>query len=313
MNISLRHLKAFVAVARTGSFTAAAASLNLSQSSLTKTIRELEHEIHLQLFERTTRQTAMTTAGQTFLPSAIRLLNDFDLAMADLQAQARGSSGTVRIAAGLAFSSTVLPRVVRELQLHHPGISLTLTDDTSGGVIRRIASGDVDIGVGSYVGAAQDILEIRHLLRARLGLLFPPGYAHIPSIVSPAHLDTYPIIRDVEDSSIATVLRKHAPAVWSSLSDRIVATNLDLQLSLVREGVGACALSALAASHPSAITMPFRLIEGEGFERDIYIFTRKGLPLSPAASTLISILQSVLPHIGFIEGVVLSNHVPPPR
>jgi DNA-binding transcriptional LysR family regulator len=307
MNVSLRHLRAFVAIARAGNFTAAAARLNLSQSSLTKTIRELEREINLSLFERTTRQTSMTPTGQTFLPNAVRLLNDFDLTLADLRAQSRGNSGTVRVAGGLAFSSTVLPRVIRELRTHHPHISVTLTDDTSGGIIRRIASGEVDIGIGSYVGAAQDILGIRRLMRARLGVLFPAGYSHVPTRVSMMELDKYPLMKDVEDSSIATAMRKNLPALWSGLDSGITVTNLDLQISLVREGVGACILSALAASHPSARSMPFRLIDQSDLWRDVYLFTRKGAQLTPAAETLVSVLCEVLPRLDFVEGVTLDS------
>lgn len=292
-----------MAVARAGNFTAAASSLHLTQSSLTKTIRELEQEINLVLFERTTRQTHMTATGQTFLPNAVRLLNDFELTLADLRAQSHGTSGTVRIAAGLAFASTVLPRVLRELQARHPGISVSLTDDTSGGVIRRISSGEVDIGIGSYVGAAVNVLAIRRLLRARLGVLFPAGYVHVPSQVSTEDLERYPIMKDVEDSSIATSMRKNLPATWSKVDNTITVTNLDLQISLVREGVGACILSALAASHPSARAMPFRLMEDSGLYRDVYLFTRKGVSLSPAATTVVKIMEEVLPHLNFVEGV----------
>ena len=305
MNVSLRHLKAFVAIARAGNFTAAASMLNLSQSALTKTILDLEREINMPLFERTTRQTSMTPTGQYFFPNAVRLLNDFDLTLADLRAQSRGQSGTVRIAGGLAFSSTVLPRVIRELRTRNPNISLSLTDDTSGGIIRRISAGEVDIGVGSYVGAAQDVLGVRRLLRARLGVLFPAGYAHVPARVSTAELDKYPIMKDVEDSSIATSMRKNMPTVWSALNSSITVTNLDLQINLVREGVGACILSALAASHPAARAMPFRLIDESDLYRDVYLFTRKGAALSPSASTVISVLEEVLPRLDFVDGVTL--------
>ena len=93
MNISLRHLRAFSAVAEAESFTAAARQLFLTQSTLTKTIRELEQEIGLALFERTTRKVVLTTQGNAFLPVARRLLNDFELLLSDLREKSAGSSG----------------------------------------------------------------------------------------------------------------------------------------------------------------------------------------------------------------------------
>jgi DNA-binding transcriptional LysR family regulator len=120
-------------------------------------------------------------------------------------------------------------------------------------------------------------------------------------------LDKYPLMKDVEDSSIATAMRKNLPALWSGLDSGITVTNLDLQISLVREGVGACILSALAASHPSARSMPFRLIDQSDLWRDVYLFTRKGAQLTPAAETLVSVLCEVLPRLDFVEGVTLDS------
>lgn len=118
-------------------------------------------------------------------------------------------------------------------------------------------------------------------------------------------LDKYPIMKDVEDSSIATSMRKNLPAIWSALDSGITVTNLDLQLNLVREGIGACILSALAASHPSARSMPFRLIDQDDLYRDVYLFTRKGAQLTPAAEILIAVLCEILPRLDFVEGVTL--------
>jgi DNA-binding transcriptional LysR family regulator len=112
-------------------------------------------------------------------------------------------------------------------------------------------------------------------------------------------------MKDVEDSSIATSMRKNMPTVWSALNSSITVTNLDLQINLVREGVGACILSALAASHPAARAMPFRLIDEGELHRDVYLFTRKGATLSPSAATVISVLEEVLPRLDFVDGVTL--------
>ena len=169
MNISLRHLRAFVAVAEAASFTTAARQLFLTQSTLTKTIRELEQEIGLTLFERTTRKVALTTQGNAFMPVARRLLNDFELLLSDLREKSAGSSGSVYVASSLAFASCVLPEVLKRLKQDYPCIHVRLLDDTSGGVVRRIESGEVDIGIGSYVGAAGNKLDKRKLLSARLG------------------------------------------------------------------------------------------------------------------------------------------------
>ena len=84
-------------------------------------------------------------------------------------AKSAGSSGSVYVASGMAFASCVLPEVLKRLKRDYPCIHVRLLDDTSGGVVRRIESGEVDIGIGSYVGAAGNKLDKRKLLSARLG------------------------------------------------------------------------------------------------------------------------------------------------
>ena len=76
MNLTLRQLRAFAAVAETGSFTAAARQLHLTQSALSVLVRELEREIGVQLLDRHTRRVQLSEAGREFLPSVHRLLGD---------------------------------------------------------------------------------------------------------------------------------------------------------------------------------------------------------------------------------------------
>ncbi|MCD5361090.1 LysR family transcriptional regulator [Chromobacterium aquaticum] len=306
MNISLRHLRAFVAVAEASSFTTAARQLFLTQSTLTKTIRELEQEIGLTLFERTTRKVALTAQGNAFMPVARRLLNDFELLLSDLREKSAGSSGSVYVASSLAFASCVLPEVLKRLKQDYPCIHVRLLDDTSGGVVRRIESGEVDIGIGSYVGAAGNKLDKRKLLSARLGVMFPPGSQLPTGPLSGPSLRDLPLLQDEGDTSIMATLAHSLPGLWLQVNSKITVTNLDIQFALIRAGVGACVLSALAASHPTARDLPYRLLEAVGLQRDIHVFTRRGVPLSPAAFTFLQVLEEVLPDIAFHPGVTLA-------
>lgn len=305
MNVTLRHLRTFVAVAKQGSFTRAAATLCVSQPTVTKTIIELESVIGVPVFERSTREISLTPYGSTLLSDAAKILNDLDIALESINSQISGYTGKLRFACGLAFASAVMPQVIKTLNAKDPRIQVELIDDTSGGVIRRIESGEVDLGVGSYVGTAANVLKVHHLLSARLSVLFPPGYQNIPSAVTPEDLVGMPILRDFEDSSIAATMRASEPDTWGRMTQRVSVSNLDLQISLVREGVGACIMSAVAASHSAARGMAFRLISSPELKRDIYIFSRLNAHLSPAAARLLDILLETLPTIDFVDGVEL--------
>jgi DNA-binding transcriptional LysR family regulator len=303
MNITLRQLRAFVTVAGTGSFTAAARELHLTQSTLTKTIAEFESAVSLQFFERTTRRVRLTEDGQAFLPVAKRLLQDCDLSLEDLRQKSLGKSGTIRIACGIAFATTVLPEALKRFRASRPDVNVHLTDDTSGGVLRRLASGEADLGFGSMVSELAESLASFWLLRARLGVLFPPDSAPAPERIPLSSLHGLPLIRDSMDSSIAGALLAQGIDMRHRIKGTVEVSNLAVQFAMVRSGAGACVLSALAASHPSAEGLAFRLIEAPEIFRDIHAFHRKERMLPPAADAFVRELRATLPALGLREGV----------
>jgi DNA-binding transcriptional LysR family regulator len=97
MNVELRHLAHFVAVAEERNFTRAARRLHLVQSALSVSIRSLEHELHAPLFERTTREVTLTDAGRTLLPEARRTLDAAADAQAAVLGAQEGLRGTLRL------------------------------------------------------------------------------------------------------------------------------------------------------------------------------------------------------------------------
>ncbi|MCF3948439.1 LysR family transcriptional regulator [Acidiphilium sp. AL] len=125
--MELRHLRYFVAVAETLSFTAAAARLRVSQPPLSQQIRDLERELGVALFERTSRRVGLTAAGAAFLDHARAILDQAELAAEQVRAIGRGHMGSLeigltgsvlggRLGALLAAYSACYPKVA--LRLH---------------------------------------------------------------------------------------------------------------------------------------------------------------------------------------------------
>src|SRR3954447_17169033 len=105
---TLDDLLAFVAVAREGSFTKAAAKLGVSQSALSHTIRGLEERLGLRLLTRTTRSVAPTGAGERLLLSIGPRLDEIESELAALSALREKPAGTIRINAGEHAADAVL-------------------------------------------------------------------------------------------------------------------------------------------------------------------------------------------------------------
>ena len=96
-------LRAFVATAQTGSFTAAANQLGVSNRLTSKYVAELEARLGVRLFQRTTRRVGLTPAGEDLLARAPALLDDLDELLSGVAEGSRGLSGVIRISAPLTF------------------------------------------------------------------------------------------------------------------------------------------------------------------------------------------------------------------
>ncbi|MGW3472907.1 LysR family transcriptional regulator [Saccharopolyspora sp. NPDC000995] len=113
MNVELRNLRAFVAVAETANFTRAAEKLMIAQPSLSYTIRQLEAQLGFRLFARTTRSTALTPAGELFLGEARAVLDRLDQAMDVARRMAYGEAGTLRIGYLIGAAVDLVPSILR--------------------------------------------------------------------------------------------------------------------------------------------------------------------------------------------------------
>ncbi len=140
-------LRDFLAVTRTGSLSAAAQELAVSQPALTKSIRRLEHHYGVALFERRARGMALTSFGETLLGHAKLIDAQCRFADVEMQAFAQGKGGRIRVGAGLFFGATILPIAIVELQKRLPGLQVDLDVGVNTVIHPRLFAGDLDIVV----------------------------------------------------------------------------------------------------------------------------------------------------------------------
>ncbi|NYI00813.1 LysR family transcriptional regulator [Cupriavidus plantarum] len=157
MNVSLPQLKAFAAVARQKSFTRAAAELGLTQSAISRSVRELEEEIDQRLFDRTTRQVELTDAGAHLSQRICHLIEEVEQTLRESHGTAKPSQGTVQIATDPVLSSMCVPTWVAGCRGAWPGIGITLRDRSHDGVLQSVRNGEVDFGIASNPTPCDDL------------------------------------------------------------------------------------------------------------------------------------------------------------
>jgi DNA-binding transcriptional LysR family regulator len=128
MNVDLRQLRAFVAVARALNFTRAAEELHIAQPSLSYTIQQVEKIVGFALFKRTTRTTELTSDGAAFLIEATAVLERYDSAMARAAQVARGELGRLRVGYLIGAAADHVPAILRAYNDVYPDVELDLVE-----------------------------------------------------------------------------------------------------------------------------------------------------------------------------------------
>ena len=143
--MEIRQLKAFVAIAETGTFTAAAERVHVTQAAISMQIRQLERETGAKLFVRAPRRVILTEAGEKLLDRAQLILREYDAALDEMAALTGAEKGRLRIGSASAMvSADPLPRILKELKKAHPGAETSVASGTSEELVQSILSGTLD-------------------------------------------------------------------------------------------------------------------------------------------------------------------------
>jgi DNA-binding transcriptional LysR family regulator len=154
---SIRHLEAFVAVARTQSFSRAADLTHMSQSALSQAVLEAERLLGFRLFERTKRWVKLSRAGQVLLPRAEHIITNLESAVLEARNHADPSKGRVAIACLSLIATRILPAVIQEFRKLYPDAPVLVRDDFLERVIDCVKRGEVDLAVSALPAAEPGI------------------------------------------------------------------------------------------------------------------------------------------------------------
>jgi DNA-binding transcriptional LysR family regulator len=180
----LRRLRAFYAVADTGSFSAAALELGYAQSVVSHHVAALEREFGLTLVNRATRPVSVTDAGGRLLAHATAVLGHVTAAEEELRAIVGLQSGTLRLGAFLSACHSFVPPALARFESAHPGVDVVLEQLEEPEAVQRLRSGQLDLAVIWHEWQAQDGAETRqdegleqvHLADDHYRVVLPPGH-----------------------------------------------------------------------------------------------------------------------------------------
>jgi len=174
--MELRHLRYFAVVAETCHFGRAAARLHVAQPALSQAIRQLESELDVTLFNRTTRQVALTPAGEFLRAEADRILGALDDSIRGVRRLAAGQHGLLRLGLTGTASFSHLPRLARVVKRELPGVALEIhADMLTPEQCDGLRSGTLDLGI-LRPPASGDGLELVTIEQEPLVLAVPADH-----------------------------------------------------------------------------------------------------------------------------------------
>lgn len=147
MRMSVKQLRAFLAVAHTLNFAHASERLNLSQPALSLTIKGLEEALGGALLQRSTRKVTLTQEGELFLPMARQLLADWDNVEEAMRQSFTLQRGKISVAAMPSFAANVLPEALKAFRDRYAGVNVTVHDVINEQVIEMVREGRVEMGI----------------------------------------------------------------------------------------------------------------------------------------------------------------------
>jgi LysR family transcriptional regulator, low CO2-responsive transcriptional regulator len=174
--MEIRQLRSLIAIAETGTFTAAARRLKVTQAAISMQIRQLEDELGVQLFVRAPKRVRPTEAGETLATRARAILREYDSAIEELASLAASTHQRLRIGtASTRVSAAPLPSILQRLKAQYPQAEVTVVSGTSEKLVRQILAGDIDVAFVSLPVEAADI-ETEALEKDALVVIASPDH-----------------------------------------------------------------------------------------------------------------------------------------
>ncbi len=286
MNITLKQIKAFVVVAQQESFMAACEILHISQPALSIAIKNLEQEVGGALLSRTTRAVVLTPEGELFLPTAKRLLQEWNDAFDDLSQSFALEHGILSIAAMPSFASSLVPSYLKKFRESYPQVKIKLHDVIAENAVQMVCDGQVELALVFEVPDSPQ-LDFIPLFEDKFVAAVSQYYEVTTQAITWQQLLSSPFIALQNPSNIRAQIE--ALLVQNELAFEVEfeANQLATIGQMVASGLGVSAVPSLCAPQFEALGAQCLALESPAITRHVGIVTQHRKPLSVAAQSFI--------------------------
>lgn len=284
INFKLLHM--FIAVAENKSFRQASEQLNRSQSAVSMQIKQLEDQVGIALFHRTTRRVELTAEGQQLLAHAQRALAEWDNGLREIREIVDIQRGTLSLACVPTVAATILPRALQTFQTSYPGININVRELAAEELLDCVRRKEVDFGIGP---SAEGVTEFQFI-----PLFSDPIYAlstkafrfRRRTSVDLAELSAYPILLNSRSAALRAMLERALAIRNIDIQIKFEMVHTHTLIEFATAGMGVGILPKVAVPTPLKKTLQALPLANPSLTRTISIITLRGQSFSPAARAL---------------------------
>lgn len=238
--MDIKQLEYFVQVAQTGSFSRAAAILDMTQPALSRQVRTLEVELRETLLLRTGRGVALTEPGRRLLARAREILQLVQITQQELGAMRGEPVGEIVLGLPPSLARHITIALIERCQVELPGARVAIVEGFSSYILEWLATGRVDLGL-VYNPEPLPNLEQEPVLREELCLVGPPG-GRQPAEISLAEVGRLPLVLPQRGHSFRRLMEQQALLAGVKLQIAWEVSSVPTILDMVRRGHGFAAL-----------------------------------------------------------------------
>jgi DNA-binding transcriptional LysR family regulator len=290
MESELGHLRHFFEVARQRGFTRAAEVLRAQQPGMSRSVRLLEDRLGVRLIDRGGKRFALTTAGERVFAACTRIFSDVEHIERIAEEERGALAGPLRIGAGGALASRVIPEALAVLTAQHPRLWPMVFAAPASMGMARIASGELELGIYPYLPEVPPTLACEELVSAAYRLVVRADRAH-----DRATLASFIGSREVEDpraTKFPTLERLRAK--YPEAQIRISTNDIEAHLRMVEAGLGVSILPELLVADGLARKTLVDVFRGERHEFPILLVTRRAHTPTAGARALLDLVRERL-------------------
>ena len=211
-------LEVFRVLAETLSYTNTANRLYLTQSSLTRTIQQMEEELGFQLFDRSRRSVSLTAAGESFYRESQAVLESYRACVEKARDAEHGASGVVRFGAHMYFTNGVVYDIIEGFQAEHADILLKISSNDTEHMIHALNEGEIDCAICTGRSSGRDVERIA-LKRYRDCAVLSPQHP----LAEREELD----FSDLKNERFMVISRKLAGRGYEQICDKAHTADFD--------------------------------------------------------------------------------------